>query len=116
MKKKIIKKNLYLFPPPADKCQFCAVKHDSEEPHNLESLCYQVGFHLKHKRFPCWSDAIAHCAPETKKLWKQELVKRGVWSEPDIKKNKCHRCGSELERRAGACYICSVCGESEGCG
>jgi hypothetical protein len=32
------------------------------------------------------------------------------------KKNKCHNCGAELQRRAGACHICHVCGESEGCG
>lgn len=102
--------------PASETCSTCAVKHKPEDPHNLESLYYQVKFHLKHERFPCWSDAIAHCEPKIKKLWKQELVKRDVWSEPDIKKPKCYKCGAELKQRAGACYICSVCGESEGCG
>lgn len=54
--------------------------------------------------------------PKTRKLWKQELIKKGVWSEPDIKKRKCHFCGAELQRRAGACYLCYDCGEGEGCG
>lgn len=28
----------------------------------------------------------------------------------------CHQCGRQLKIRAGACYICPECGESEGCG
>lgn len=83
MKKKIIKKEFHLLSPAADKCQICAVDHELDQPHDQQSLFYQTQFHMKHKRFPCWSDAIAHCSPETQKLWKQELVKKSVWSEPD---------------------------------
>jgi hypothetical protein len=84
MKKKIIKKDFHLFPPAPDKCQVCAAEHEPEQPHNQQSVFYQVQFHIKHKRFPCWSDAIAHCAPETQKLWKRELIKRGAWSEANF--------------------------------
>lgn len=67
-----------MLPPPADICQICATKHNPEEPHNQQSVFYQVGFKIEHDRFPTWADAMAHCSPETKKLWTEELAKMGV--------------------------------------
>lgn len=70
-------------------------------------------------------------------LWHKNGEKFEAWNDQDIidfltkndiltsdakktweknKKSKCHQCGAELQQPAGACYICSVCGESEGCG
>ena len=41
-----------LLPPAKDVCQECAVKHAPEEPHNKDSLYYQVKFHKEHGRYP----------------------------------------------------------------
>ena len=67
-----------LFPPEPDKCQVCAVNHDSKQPHNKESLFYQVNFKLKHGVEPTWLDAMSHCTDEIKKLWMSELKKHNI--------------------------------------
>lgn len=71
-----------LLPPRPDVCQECAVKHDPGEPHNRDSLYYQVKFEAEHGRSPQWSDAIAHCSPEMKTAWQDELERLGAWSKP----------------------------------
>jgi len=63
--------------PKPDVCQECATKHKPSEPHNQESLFYQMKFRLTHGRNPTWEDAMKHCNEETKKLWREELVKVG---------------------------------------
>jgi hypothetical protein len=50
-----------ILPPPADKCQVCAVKYGADEPHNAQSLYYQMTFAGMIGRPPTWADAMAHC-------------------------------------------------------
>ena len=64
--------------PPEDTCPLCALNHDSAQPHNLYSLCYQYKFYDQHGRWPTWADAMAHCTPEIQAFWKRELSARGV--------------------------------------
>lgn len=63
---------------PDGTCPECGVKHRPEYPHNRDSLAYQYQFYDKHGRFPTWSDAMSHCSDEMKKIWVEELQKRGV--------------------------------------
>lgn len=77
--------NWGLMPPPADACQVCAVKHDPREPHNAQSLYYQMAFHAATGRYPTWADAIAHCSSKMQKAWKGHLSSfdgRNHWTEP----------------------------------
>ena len=83
MKKKptITTAALMLLPPAKDVCQECATKHKPDQPHNQQSLYYQVFFYEKYGRYPTWADAIEHCTQVVKDAWKKELIKRGVWKE-----------------------------------
>ena len=63
---------------PPGTCPECAVAHDPEYPHNLQSLAYQYQFYDKHGRWPTWEDAMAHCTDEMKKIWIAALAERGV--------------------------------------
>lgn len=74
---------MLLLPPKTDACPICATHHEDAMPHNNESLYYQYRFYGIRGRWPTWADAIAHCTPEMKSVWKQELQEREVWSEPD---------------------------------
>lgn len=71
-------KSMILIPPAPDRCQVCATKHEPDQPHNQQSMFYQVGFHLKKGRFPAWADAMAHCDEPTKEIWTRELRARGA--------------------------------------
>lgn len=71
-----------LLKPAPDKCQECAVDHFPDQPHNKDSLYYQVKFEMEYGRPPTWADAMAHCTEELQAAWKEELISRGVWSEP----------------------------------
>jgi hypothetical protein len=71
-----------VLPPAADKCQVCAVKHAPSEPHDAQSLYYQMTFNGMIGRAPTWADAIAHCDDGVKRAWGAELRKMGAWSEP----------------------------------
>ena len=72
---------LTLLPCKPDVCQECAVKHESNQPHNQKSLYYQYKFYGEHKRFPTWKDAIAHCSEPIKQAWEKELKALGVWKD-----------------------------------
>lgn len=77
----VIKKgthSMMLLPPPKDKCQICAGDHLPEEPHNAQSLFYQIKFNMENSRGANWIDATAHCTPELKAMWREELIKMGV--------------------------------------
>ncbi len=63
---------------PEGTCPECAVRHDPEQPHNRDSLAYQYHFYDKHGRWPTWSDAMAHCPDNIKKVWTEALKERGV--------------------------------------
>jgi hypothetical protein len=60
--------------PAPDKCQECAVDHAHDQPHNKQSLYYQMQFHAKHGRWSTWTDAMAHCCPEVKAVWRKGLI------------------------------------------
>jgi hypothetical protein len=71
-----------VLPPASDKCQICAVKHASSEPHNAQSIYYQMTFNGMVGRAPTWADAVAHCDDSTRHHWETELRRIGAWSEP----------------------------------
>ena len=79
-----------------DKCQACAVDHTIDEPHNQQSLYYQYWFYGQHGRWPTWADAIAHCSPKVRKLWKQALMDKKAWNQPGRGqgKPKAHKMGT----------------------
>jgi hypothetical protein len=70
--------SMFLLPPAADKCQICAVTHDPEQPHNAQSLFYQVKFNMEHGRAPSWLDAMAHCDDAVRTAWTSGLNDLGV--------------------------------------
>lgn len=60
------------------KCSQCAVIHHPDSPHDQQSLAYQYSFYAEHDRWPTWSDAMAHCTPETRAVWTEALREKGV--------------------------------------
>lgn len=77
-----------MLPGPKGTCEWCHVKHDPVEPHNQQSLPYQMKFHAINGRWPTWSDAMAHCTPEVKTLWREQLrelmAEKGMDIPPDL--------------------------------
>lgn len=71
-------KNLTLLPPAPGKCLICAHEHAPEQPHNRQSLFYQMHFYQEHGRWPTWADAMAHCSDEVKQQWIEGLLAHGV--------------------------------------
>lgn len=73
-----------VLPPAPGLCQACAKEHEPEQPHDKGSLFYQYWFRSqeakagREERWPTWADAMAHCTPELRRLWREELTKRGV--------------------------------------
>lgn len=63
-------------------CAECAVKHPPEMPHDQTSLFWQYSFREKTGRWPTWSDALAHCTPEMREQWVEQLAKHGVVVDP----------------------------------
>lgn len=70
--------NVMILPPKPGVCQICAVDHKPDQPHNRDSLYYQMKFRQKNGRFPTWADAMAHCEEHVKKIWIDALAERGV--------------------------------------
>lgn len=71
-----------LLPPPDGHCRICAVKHEPEQPHNAQSIFYQIRFKLRYGRDSTWADAIAHCDELAQNHWKKSLVDKNAWTEP----------------------------------
>jgi len=67
-----------LLPPPPTMCQVCAVLHRVEEPHNRQSLFYQLWFYQREGRWPTWQDAMAHCSADVQAVWQRELATFGI--------------------------------------
>ena len=63
-----------LMPCAPDVCQECAVDHPHDNPHNQQSMYYQMQFHAKHGRWPTWTDAMAHCAEPVRTAWRKLLI------------------------------------------
>ncbi|MDP2662870.1 MAG: hypothetical protein Q8R28_19315 [Dehalococcoidia bacterium] len=74
---------MYLLPPAPDVCQECAGKHEPDWPHNQQSLYYQYAFWARHRRWPTWVDALAHCSPEMQAAWRAALADRGIQVDRD---------------------------------
>ena len=66
-----------LLPPREGVCPVCAVPHAGHEPHNKESLFYQMQFYAEHGRWATWDDAMAHCDEETRCQWMETLKSLG---------------------------------------
>jgi hypothetical protein len=67
-----------MMPAKEGTCETCATPHDAAEPHNAQSLFYQMRFHAENGRYPDWRDAMAHCDDEMKSAWTIELLAIGV--------------------------------------
>lgn len=63
---------------PEGHCPECIVKHDPSDPHNWQSMHYQMAFKEQHGRFPTWHDAMRHCDAKMKALWLDALAAHGV--------------------------------------
>lgn len=73
---------LQMMPPADNLCPICAHEHPASEPHDAQTLYYQLRFNEHHGRWPTWADAIAHCSEDVRTLWREELQRIGAWSEP----------------------------------
>lgn len=67
-----------LLPAPPGTCPDCARPHDPALPHDQQSLHWQYRFYGRNLRWPTWTDAMAHCAPETQDAWTQALAEHGI--------------------------------------
>ena len=76
--KEIPFEDVVILPPKPGVCPICAVDHEPDQPHNRDSLYYQMKFRQQHGRFPTWADAMAHCDEHVKQLWIAALAERGV--------------------------------------
>jgi hypothetical protein len=74
--------SVFMLPSAAGTCQVCATKHEATQPHNAQSLPYQMWFQSTYGRGATWADAVAHCPAEVSAAWKEQLLKIGKWSEP----------------------------------
>lgn len=67
-----------LLPPEPGTCVECGVEHPLEDLHDAGSLFYQYKFYAEHSRWPTWTDAMAHCSEEVKKIMAGILDEIGV--------------------------------------
>lgn len=56
-------------------CQECGLGHKPGEPHDPESLHYQLHFHTRNGRLPTWTDAMAHCLPDVRQVFGKLIVR-----------------------------------------
>lgn len=61
-----------------DRCPMCHRIHEEWEPHDAQSIAYQIRFFFDHGRYPTWKDAMAHSPDIVKAAWTEELFKHGV--------------------------------------
>ena len=62
--------------PVPGRCRVCAGAHKPGEPHERDSLYYQMRFYRENKRFPTWEDAMIHCSEERKNAFRAELSEK----------------------------------------
>lgn len=89
---------LTLLKPHPDVCQLCAADHKPDEPHNPESLYWQVANRSEGKPPPTWEEAMAHCSTMTQDMWKEALADYGF---------VCPECNGW--KRNTEDYICDTC-------
>lgn len=66
-----------LLPTAEGVCKECARDHQPEQPHDAKSMAYQYDFYGKNGRWPTWTDAMAHCSEDMKKVWTAALLAAG---------------------------------------
>lgn len=71
-------KTFSLLPAAPGRCSECASEHPPEQPHNRDSLFYQIKFHQEHGRYPTWNDAMRHCTEEMQRAWRKGLWEIGI--------------------------------------
>jgi hypothetical protein len=64
-----------MLPGPPGSCEWCHTEHERDQPHNRDSLPYQMKFNAIHGRWPTWTDAMSHCESDVRKMWRDGLVK-----------------------------------------
>lgn len=69
---------MHMLPAKEGTCETCATAHDPDQPHNAQSIFYQMRFQLEHGRGPTWIDAMEHCTEAVRAVWTAELVKLSV--------------------------------------
>ncbi len=95
---------MMLLPPAPGACPICATVHFSCDPHNAESLYYQYRFLEAHGRWPTWGDAVAHCDPDLRELWKKALIDAGgTWTKPDGAEPIADPSAESFRQAVGAC-------------
>ena len=75
------KDEIRLLPLDRWKCPICADRHSEKEPHNRNSLYFQMRFFQDHRRLPTWGDCLGHCSPFMRAYWRGEMAKKGVKAE-----------------------------------
>jgi hypothetical protein len=66
--------HIWMMPNAPGTCDWCAVDHEPEMPHNQQSLYYEMKFHAINGRYPTWTDAMAHCPKNIREFWKEKLI------------------------------------------
>ncbi len=75
------KDEVRFLPPTKRTCPICADKHFKHEPHNRNSLYYQMMFFREHGRLPRWADALEDTSEMMRAYWMGEMKKKGVRPE-----------------------------------
>ena len=75
--------SVFMMPSAPGTCQVCAAKHDASEPHNAQSLPYQMWFKSTYGRDVTWADAMAHCSDDIQEQWIKLLNEKKAWTEPE---------------------------------
>ena len=65
-----------LLAPGKRKCPVCADRHRAWEPHNRNSLYYQLRFRRENGRDPTWEDAMADLSQLMRAYWLGILEKK----------------------------------------
>lgn len=80
------KDEIRILAPGKWKCPLCADRHSSYEPHNRNSLYYQVKFRRKNGREPTWTDAMGELSQLMRAYWRGELLKKTMKGGENVKK------------------------------
>lgn len=73
---------------PSWTCTECRTCHEANEPHDRDSLHYQISFRLEHGRLPTWTDAMSHCDPALRLIFRiilrEVVLAKGLPIPPDL--------------------------------
>lgn len=71
-----------VLPPRPGVCKQCAARHAADQPHERDSLYYQVKFYRRFRRFPTWEDAMNHCSEEVKAAIRRQVAENATSTPP----------------------------------